>query len=108
MRQHIVMTGVALAALAGCSSGPDPGPVFNDEGRQAVACLAHQIEEPGARYTDREVRNSGQVLTMMRYYTAHGTKPYCDGAPADESDRAWARTYLDLGGTPDKVSGVLR
>lgn len=114
MRHHIVMAGPALGvvavlvALAGCSSPPDPGPVFDDEGRQDVACMAHQPEEPGARYTDREMRDSAEVLTMLRYYTANGTKPYCDGAPATETDRAWARTYLELGGTPEKVSGVLR
>lgn len=107
MRHHIVMAGLALAALAGCSA-PDPGPVFDDEGGRAVACLTHQTEEPGARYTDREERNSGEVFAMMRYYTAHGARPFCDGAPADEADRAWARTYLDLGGTPDKVAAVLR
>lgn len=107
MRRHVVVVGLSIAALAGCSSEPDLGPVFNDEGGQPAGCLAHQADGPGARYIDREQRNTGQVLALMRYYTQFGAMPYCDGQPADDSDRAWARTYVDLGGDPGKVPTAL-
>lgn len=109
MHRQFVRTGLLLAALAaaGCSSAPDPGPVFDNEGGQAVSCMVHQAETPGARYTDAAMRNTGEVLDVMRYYTAHGAKPYCDGAPATEADRAWARFYLDMSGTQEKVPTVL-
>lgn len=104
MRRHIVTVGLALGILAGCSSEPA---VFNNEGGQAVTCLTHQVDEPGVTYTDPEQRDTGQVLALMRYYTAHGTMPFCDGAPAGDSDRAWAQVYVDLGGSAEKVSSVV-
>lgn len=104
---RLTATAVLLLAVAGCSSDPEPGPVFDDEAAADISCLTHQAGEPGARYTDRELRNSAEVLALMRYYTAHGAKPFCDGAPAAESDRAWAQVYVDLGGTTEKVPAVL-
>ncbi|MCX6464197.1 MAG: hypothetical protein NTW05_11490 [Pseudonocardiales bacterium] len=110
MPRHLtaVAVAVALAELAGCSSQPDLGPVFNDEASADLRCLAHQEGEPGARYTDPAVRETGTVLALMRYYTAHGTKPFCDGAPAGDADRAWARAYLELGGTTERLAPNLR
>lgn len=107
MRRHLLVIALAVGALAGCSSEPDLGPVFDDEAAAEVSCLVHQDGEPGARYVDREMRETGSVLALMRYYTAHGAKPFCDGAPAGESDRAWAQVYLDLGGAAEKVPSVL-
>ena len=107
MRRHLVMVGLALAALAGCSSEPDLGPDFNDEAGAPAGCLAHQEGEPGTRYLAAEQRNTGQVLALMKYYTQFGTMPFCDGEPANDSDRAWARTYVDLGGTADKAVTAL-
>lgn len=107
MRRPVITLGLAAAVLAGCSSEPDPGPVFDSEAGAAVTCLVHQSGEPGAAYTDRAQRDTGRVLAMMRYYTAYGALPFCDGAPAGDSDRAWAQAYLDLGGTAEKVPTVL-
>jgi hypothetical protein len=101
------MVGIALASLAGCSSEPDLGPVFNDEAGAPAGCLAHQEGEPGAAYVDVALRNTGRVLALMEYYTQFGTMPYCDGAAATDSDRAWAQTYLDLGGAADKIPTAL-
>lgn len=106
MRRTLIAC-LALLALAGCSSEPDLGPVFDSEGGQPVNCLVHQTGEPGAAYTDRDQRDTGRVLALMRYYTAHGTLPFCDGAAASDSDRGWAQTYIDLGGTADKVASVI-
>lgn len=106
MRRCVVMIALVLLT-AGCG-GPDPGPVFDNEGgRLDLACMAHQPAAPGARYTDPVLRETGTNLALLRYYTAHGAKPYCDGAPAGEVDRAWGQAYVDLGGTAVKVPTVL-
>jgi hypothetical protein len=107
VRRIAVAFGLLLAAAGGCSSTPDPGPVFNNEGAGEVACMAHQADGPGARYTVQEMRNTAEVLAVMRYFTANGAKPYCDATPATEADRAWAQVYVDLGGTNEKVPSVL-
>jgi len=99
----VLPLGLAAVVLAGCSSGPGLGPVFDDEAGATVTCLVHQSGEPGARYTDPETRDTGQVLAMMKYYTQFGALPFCDGAPANAADRAWVRTYLDFGGAAEKV-----
>lgn len=103
MRRPLVAL-VALAALTGCSSQPA---VFDDAGGQPVTCLEHQTGEPGETYTDPAQRDTGQVLAVMRYYTAHGNLPFCDGEPAGDGDRAWAELYLDLGGSADRVTSPL-
>lgn len=95
----------ALFAAAGCAD--NGGPVFNDEGGQQISCLQHQPEPPGSRYTDAERSNTVELLTMLRYYTAHGTKPYCDGAPPTEADQAWAEFYVQQGADRSNVAPIL-
>ncbi|MGQ0576555.1 MAG: hypothetical protein ACT4RN_20475 [Pseudonocardia sp.] len=95
----------ATGGAAGCAA--DPGPVFDNEGGREVGCMIHQAEEPGARYTDPAQRDTTTNFALLRYYTANGAKPYCDGAPAGDTDRAWAQVYVDLGGTAAKVPSVL-
>lgn len=112
MRRLVISLGLApavlvAAVLAGCSSGPDLGPVFDDEAGAAVTCLVHQSGEPGARYTEVETRDTAQVLAMMKYYTQFGALPFCDGGPAGYADRAWAQAYVDLGGAAGKIPTVL-
>lgn len=110
MRRHIATAGLLLA-LAGCSSGPEGGPVFDNEGGAEVTCMAHQPDEPGTRYTDKatrdELKNTGEILAVMKYYTSNGAKPYCDNQPASDVDRAWGQLYDDLGGTPEKIPTLL-
>lgn len=102
MRRHIATVGLLLAfgAAAGCSSTPDLGPVFNNEGDQTVSCMAHQTDKPGTRYTDKATRelpeNRQAPLQMYKYYTANGAMAFCDGAAANDNDKAWAQVYLDL------------
>lgn len=106
-RMLIATAALGLALVAGCSSTPELGPVFDDELGQPISCLVHQSGEPGARYTERAQRDTGQMLALMKYYTQHGNRPFCDGLAAGDSDRAWAQAYLALGGTADRVAGVL-
>jgi hypothetical protein len=78
MRCAVVATGLLLI-LAGCgSSPPEPGPVFDNEGGAALTCMKHQPVSPGARYTDPALKNTVEIFTVLRYYTANGNKPYCD------------------------------
>jgi len=88
----------ATAALAaGCSAGTDPGQRFDDGGAGDIACMQHQAAAPGPRYTEPGRRRSGEVLSLLRYYTANGAKPYCDRAAPTDADRRWARLYVDVG-----------
>lgn len=95
-----------LLAVAGCGSD-DGGPLFNAEGGRDIACMAHQAEPPGSRYTDAERRNTGEVLQVLRYYTAHGSKGYCDRAGPSDADRAWAEFYLGQGADRARVAPLL-
>jgi hypothetical protein len=99
---------VLLAALLiGCSSERDPGPVFDNEGAVDLTCLAHQANTPGARYTDEDLRRTDEVMPLLRYYTANGRKPFCDGTSPTESDRAWAELYIRLGADRQNVANIL-
>ncbi len=105
-----LLAAVAVG-LSGCTAGPAPAagpaspaaPAFDDQGGTAT-CLAHQTRPPTDAYRLREGADTTAALRMMRYYTAQGSRDFCDGAPAGEHDRAWMRLYLDNGGTPEKVA----
>ncbi|MFN2497303.1 MAG: hypothetical protein ABR608_15600 [Pseudonocardiaceae bacterium] len=105
--RHALLPVVALAVLtvAGCTD--DGGPRFDAEGGRDVPCMTHQEEPPGSRYTDPERRDTAEVLTVLRYYTAHGRKPYCDGAGPSEADRAWAEFYVQQGADRENVTLLL-
>lgn len=108
MRSTLFLTAaLAAVVLAGCSSAPAGGPLFDNENYATVSCMKHQTDKPGARYTDTTTFNTGEIFTLMKYYTAYGTKPYCDGAPASDLDRQWAQIYVGLTGPAAKVSTAL-
>jgi hypothetical protein len=44
---------------------------------------------------------------VLRYYTAYGTKPYCDNTPPTEADRAWAEFYVQQGAERTNVAPIL-
>lgn len=98
---------MAGALLAGCSSAPDPGPRFDNEGAQQLTCMRHQPTMPGARYTDVAHRRTDETLPLLRYYTSNAAKPYCDGAPPTDIDRRWAQLYVDLGADRATVANLL-
>ena len=96
---------LTVAVLAGCARpGPSDAARFNDQsGSDAVACLVHQRYRPDSSYEGGSQANTLLVLTMLHYYVANGNKPYCDGRPPGELDRAWLDVYLRLGADPAHV-----
>ncbi|MGH4023351.1 MAG: hypothetical protein ACRDRV_02070 [Pseudonocardiaceae bacterium] len=101
----LALLGTTLAT-SGCAD--DGGPVFNNEGGRELRCMQHQPEPPGSRYTGAERRNTAELLAVLRYYTAYGDKPYCDGAPPTDADHAWAELYVQLGADRSHVAPLLR
>jgi len=95
----------AVVVLTGCARpGPSDAARFNDQsGSDAVACLVHQRYRPDPAYEGGPRANTLLVLTMLHYYVANGNKPYCDGRPPGEMDRAWLGVYLRLGADPGHV-----
>jgi hypothetical protein len=96
---------LAVVVLAGCARpGPSDAARFNDQsGSDAVACLVHQRYRPDPAYEGGPRANTLLVLSMLHYYVANGNKPYCDGRPPGEMDRAWLGAYLRLGADPAHV-----
>ncbi|MGH3942906.1 MAG: hypothetical protein ACRDTG_30645 [Pseudonocardiaceae bacterium] len=105
IRRLLPALTLTLLATIGCAD--DGGPVFNNEGNQEISCLQHQSEPPGSRYTGSERRDTAEIFTVLRYYTAHGTKPYCDNTPPTEADRAWAELYVQQGADRIHVAPIL-
>jgi hypothetical protein len=91
-----------LPLLAACGGAPD-GSFDAQPGTPSPSCLPHQRQSPGVRYTGGQASDPRAVLEMMRFYTAHGTKVFCDGGPATATDRQWTGLYGRLGGDPGHV-----
>jgi hypothetical protein len=105
-RRLVAAALLAAALLPGCArSGPSDAVRFDDQsGSDAVTCLVHQRYRPDAAYEGGPRANTLLVLTMLHYYVANGDKPYCDGKPPGDVDRAWLGTYLRLGADPSRVA----
>ncbi|MCS7480545.1 hypothetical protein ACFFQW_21155 [Umezawaea endophytica] len=104
----LFLVATALFVLAGCTSGATAAGVkFDDEGLADVACMKHQPAPPAADYTDEDGGPTDEVLPVLRYYTAHGKKAFCDGTGPNEADKAWAAVYVDLGADKANVAKLL-
>jgi hypothetical protein len=104
----LFLIATALLVLAGCTQGATAAGVkFDDEGLADVACMKHQPAPPSANYTDEDGGPTAEVLPVLRYYTAHGKKAFCDGAGPNEADKAWAAVYVDLGADKTNVAKLL-
>ncbi|AUG75357.1 hypothetical protein CFP65_0390 [Kitasatospora sp. MMS16-BH015] len=100
----ILVLVLALGPLAAACGGNENGSFDAQPGTPSPSCLQHQQQEPGIRYTAGQKADPTSVLTMMRFYTANGTKAYCDGKPATETDLRWTQLYRSLGGDPSHVA----
>jgi hypothetical protein len=104
----LFLVATALLLLAGCTQGATAAGVkFDDEGLAEVACMKHQPAPPAADYTDEDGGPTPEVLPVLRYYTAHGKKAYCDGTGPNDADKAWAAVYVDLGADKANVAKLL-
>jgi len=106
--------GSALAAglllsggLVGCQGSAVSAPAFDNEAGHALTCMTHQKHRPTSAYTGGQQASSELLLGMFAYYTANGTKAYCDRKPPTDTDRTWARRYVGLGGTSENVAPIL-
>ena len=95
-----------VVVLSGCGhSAPGDAARFdNQSGDDALTCLVHQHNQPDSAYEGGPRATTLLVLTMLHYYVANGNKPYCDGRPPSEVDRAWLALYLRLGADPAHVA----
>jgi hypothetical protein len=111
MRFLVAFLCAVLCAAACATPPPDPGPRFADETTggevRELTCMAHQPRPPGTRYTDAALRRTGETLALLRYYTANGAKPYCDGAGPTGVDRQWVDLYVRLGADRANVAALL-
>ncbi|WP_344445311.1 hypothetical protein [Kitasatospora nipponensis] len=100
-----LLVAFLLPLLAACGIGAGSadsasGALEVPAASPSPSCLVHQSRQPGAEYTAGAGARTGAVLEMMRYYTAGGRKPFCDGQPATAADRRWTDLYRALGGDP--------
>ncbi|MEV4561584.1 hypothetical protein AB0K51_32015 [Kitasatospora sp. NPDC049285] len=105
-RTHPVLflATVTAALLTGCGGPKADGSFDAQPGTPSPTCLQHQAQQPGSRYTGGQQSDPTAVLEMMRFYTANGTKAYCDGRPPADADLHWMRLYTDLGGDAGHVA----
>ena len=100
----------AAALLLTACAGQEPATLVTPPAFQPGAeatCLLHQDDLPDATFRGGPDARPRPQLTFLAYYTAAGRKPFCDGAPATDVDRAWARLYVDLTGRPSNVATAL-
>ncbi len=107
MRFHVLAPSALCAALilGGCTTKTANDGEFVLPTATPVECQQHQQEEPGAAYTGGEGGDTGKIFQLLKYWTAHGDKPYCDGEPATEVDRAWRARVERLQGRSPAPSG---
>ncbi|WP_235783659.1 hypothetical protein [Amycolatopsis orientalis] len=105
----ILLFGAVATACA--VTAADSGPRFDDESTDGAAvelsCMKHQPQAPGSRYTDASHRRTDELLALLRYYTANGGKPYCDGKSVTDVDRQWVDLYLQLGADRGNVTALV-
>lgn len=94
MKKLIVL---AVLALAACSAQPAATAQFDDEGQSDVSCMKHQEQTPGEEYFDEGSWDTVVSLSILRYYTSNGSKPYCDGKEATAADQGWRKLYVRMG-----------
>ncbi len=107
MRFHVLAPSALCAALVlgGCTAKSTDDGLFVLPSTDAVECQEHQEEEPGVAYTGGEAADTVKIFSLLKYWTAHGDKPYCDGEPATDIDSAWRAEVERLQGRSPAPSG---
>ncbi|MFC4031715.1 hypothetical protein ACFO3J_09515 [Streptomyces polygonati] len=95
-RRALALAATALALAACAASGPRTGALDTTADRGMSHCRGHQSVLPDHDYTAGKGGQTLAVLKMLKYYTAKGALPFCDGRPPTRQDTAWARLYADL------------
>ncbi len=98
-----VLSLLAAALLSGCGGSAADGVLNTQSDTPSPTCLVHQSGDPAARYTAGEHADTLSMLELMRYYTANGTKAFCDGKPPTGTDLRWLALYTRLGGDRKNV-----
>lgn len=89
-------TAGSLVALAGCTAAKPEGATFVLPTTEVVECQEHQTVGPSDAYAGDTGSDTVAMLELLRYWTANGDKPYCDGEPPTEVDEEWAETVARL------------
>ncbi|MFI8085328.1 hypothetical protein ACIF6L_31625 [Kitasatospora sp. NPDC086009] len=100
---HLLSLLLLAAPLLTACGGAADGSFDAQPGTPSPSCLQHQAQDPGTKYTGGEKSDPRSVLEMMRFYTANGTKAFCDGKPPTDTDRRWTDLYAGLGGDASHV-----
>ena len=87
---------LAPLLLGGCSLGGPQEGTFALPEADVVDCQEHQEVVPSDAYAGDGSSDTVAMLDLLRYWTANGDKPYCDGEPATEPDLLWAETVSRL------------
>ncbi|MFI6095799.1 hypothetical protein ACIA8G_09625 [Lentzea sp. NPDC051213] len=96
--KKLVVFVFAAFALTACSTGGDVATAkFDDEQQSDISCMKHQEQTPGEEYFDEGNWDTVVSLSLLRYYTSNGSKPYCDGKAATPADEGWRKLYLQMG-----------
>ncbi|WP_067473479.1 hypothetical protein [Actinomadura hibisca] len=107
--RYIALVAVigATTATAGLAAATvlddDHGPFQPGTATAPQTCMEHQRHTPEESFASDSARN----LTLLRYYTANGNRPYCDRQAPTSADAQWARLHLKLGGNPESVRAIL-
>lgn len=83
---------LVAVTLGGCTAGTaDPQPTLvTPSGSGPVTCQEHQTAPPGTDYAGGAEADTAKVFTLLKYWNANGDRPFCDGEPANDADRAWS------------------
>lgn len=100
-----LLLALALVPFAAACDTARSGSFDAQSATPSPTCLQHQTGTPDRRYTGGVNADPTAVLDLMRFYTANGTKAYCDGKPPTDADRRWTTLYTTLGGDPAHVGG---
>ncbi|MFI5533972.1 hypothetical protein ACIA8O_36085 [Kitasatospora sp. NPDC051853] len=104
MRRARTLPLVLLLALSTTACTADTDGRFDAHtATPSPTCIRHQSHDPGTDYTAGQQADPRAVLEMMRFYTANGTKAYCDNQPPTTTDQHWNDLYTQLGGDPHNL-----